>query len=87
VNDALKEDFRYHVKQKGALMAKGKVLGIQFEELFRDDLFFELAKHANAMAQIIADAVGKVGYAFLTPSPHCCQLKGKIEDVHLRACS
>ncbi|MDR1874396.1 MAG: aminotransferase class I/II-fold pyridoxal phosphate-dependent enzyme [Synergistaceae bacterium] len=69
VNDALKEDFRYHIKQKGALMAKGKVLGIQFEELFRDDLFFDLARHANAMAQIIAGAIEKAGYGFLTPSP------------------
>jgi threonine aldolase len=69
VNDALKEDFRYHIKQKGGLMAKGWILGIQFEELFRDDLYFELARHANAMAQRIAGAIREGGYDFLTPSP------------------
>ncbi len=46
-NDRLKEDFRYHIKQKGAMLAKGKVLGIQFVELFKNDLFFELANHAK----------------------------------------
>ncbi|GHV35496.1 amino acid lyase [Synergistales bacterium] len=69
VNDALKEDFRYHIKQKGGLMAKGRILGIQFEELFRDDLFFDLARHANAMAQLIVSSLKKAGYSFLTASP------------------
>lgn len=68
-NDALKEDFRYHIKQKGGMLAKGRVLGIQFEELFRDDLFFELAKNANAMAQLIVRELRKGGYEFLTDSP------------------
>jgi len=48
--DSLKEDFRYHMKQKGALLAKGRLLGIQFLELFRENLYFELATHANHMA-------------------------------------
>lgn len=68
-NDALKEDFRYHIKQKGGLLAKGRVLGVQFEELFRDDLFFDLARHANRMAQLLAAALRKAGYKFLTESP------------------
>ena len=68
-NDALKEDFRYHMKQKGGLLAKGRVLGVQFEELFRDDLFFDLARHANHMAQSMAAALRKAGYGFLSESP------------------
>ena len=68
-NDALKPDFRYHIKQRGGLLAKGRVLGVQFEELFRDDLFFDLARHANEMAQTIAAALIKAGYVFLTDSP------------------
>ena len=68
-NDALKEDFRYHIKQKGGLLAKGRALGIQFEELFRDNLFFDLAKHANAMAQLIVAELKKGGYDFFTDSP------------------
>jgi threonine aldolase len=68
-NDALKEDFRYHIKQKGALLAKGRVLGVQFEELFRDGLLFSLARHANAMAQKIVKALSAAGCGFLTDSP------------------
>jgi threonine aldolase len=68
-SDALKEDFRYHIKQKGGLLAKGRVLGVQFEELFRDDLLFSLARHANAMAQKIVKALSAAGYGFLTDSP------------------
>jgi threonine aldolase len=67
--DALKEDFRYHIKQKGGLLAKGRVLGVQFEELFRDGLLFSLARHANAMAQKIVKALSAAGYGFLTDSP------------------
>ena len=66
---SLKADFRYHMKQRGALMAKGRLLGIQFHELFRDGLFFDLAKHANAMASLMRNAIHDAGHAFLTPSP------------------
>ena len=68
-NDALKSDFRYLIKQKGALLAKGRLIGIQFEEFFRDRLFFELAEHANAAAQKIAAAIRNAGHTFLTDSP------------------
>jgi threonine aldolase len=68
-SDALKEDFRYFIKQKGGLLAKGRVLGVQFETLFRDDLLFGLARHANAMARKIAAALEAAGYGFLTDSP------------------
>lgn len=64
VKDELKEDFRYLIKQRGAMMAKGFVLGVQFEELFRDNLYFELARHANEMAIKIADTLRNCGYAF-----------------------
>jgi threonine aldolase len=67
--DSLKEDFRFSIKQKGALLAKGKLLGIQFLELFRDNLYFDLAKHANDMAKLLKDEISGVGYSFLTDSP------------------
>jgi len=67
--DALKEDFRFHMKQKGALLAKGRLLGIQFLELFRDNLYFDLAEHANAMAGLLGDEISRAGYPFLTHSP------------------
>lgn len=65
-NDKLKEDFRFHLKQRGAMLAKGRVLGIQFLELFKNDLFFELGKHANAMAFKLASGIETAGYKFLT---------------------
>ncbi|MCM3690701.1 threonine aldolase family protein [Neobacillus niacini] len=67
--DSLKEDFRYHIKQKGALLAKGRLMGIQFLELFSDDLFFELASHANKMAGMIREELNKANITFLTHSP------------------
>lgn len=63
----LATDFDYLLKQKGALLAKGRILGIQFLELFKDDLYFDLARHANTMAMKIAHAVRDAGYPFLTP--------------------
>jgi threonine aldolase len=67
--DSLKEEFRFHMKQKGALLAKGRLLGIQFLELFRDNLYFELAEHANKMAGLLKDGIIKEGFRFLTHSP------------------
>ncbi|WP_409305041.1 threonine aldolase family protein [Peribacillus sp. SCS-155] len=69
VKNSLRADFRYHIKQKGGLLAKGRLLGIQFAELFRDNLFFELALHANKMAGILRDEISKEGFTFLTHSP------------------
>lgn len=68
-NPTLQNDFRYHLKQRGALLAKGRVLGIQFLELFRDDLFFDLARHANEMAGKLADGISESGHNFLVESP------------------
>ena len=67
--NSLKEDFRFHLKQKGALLAKGRLLGSQFYELFRDDLFFELARHANKMATILREECSNAHFSFLTYSP------------------
>jgi threonine aldolase len=66
--DMLKEDFRYHIKQKGGLLAKGRVIGIQFQELFKDDIYFELARHANGMAEKLKIGISDCGYGFLINS-------------------
>lgn len=68
VREDLKKDFRYLIKQRGALMAKGFVTGIQFEGLFYDDLYFELGLHANRMADKIAAVLKELSYIFLTPT-------------------
>jgi len=59
-------DFQLALKQKGALLAKGRLLAIQFIELFKDDLYFILADHANKMAMKLAYAIQGNGYSFLT---------------------
>lgn len=61
-------DFEYAVKQKGALLAKGRVLSVQFLELFKDNLYFQLAQKANSYAMQIAKAIKEKGYSFLTDS-------------------
>lgn len=65
-NDSLKRDFRYYMKHKGALGAKGFVLGMQFEALFTDRLYFRLAEHANHMAQLLKDACVEAQFPFLS---------------------
>lgn len=69
VKESLKEDFRYHIKQKGALLAKGRLLGIQFEELFKENLFFDIGHHANTMAGRLQDGIKELGYEFMIESP------------------
>ena len=61
-NPHLAQDFNIHIKQRGALLAKGRLLGIQFWELFKSSLYFELATYANSMAKNIADAFVSKGY-------------------------
>jgi threonine aldolase len=62
-------DFPYHLKQRGALLGKGRIFGIQFREFFKDNLYFEMADHANKMARKLTDGMKKAGYPFLTDSP------------------
>jgi len=62
-------DFPYHLKQRGALLGKGRVFGIQFREFFKDNLYFELGTHANKMAQKLTKGIIEAGYTFLTDSP------------------
>lgn len=62
VKKELADGFAFYLKQHGALLAKGRILGVQFMELFRSDLFFKLASHANEMAQSISVNFEKLGY-------------------------
>ena len=69
VNPALQCDFRYALKQRGALLAKGRVIASQFVALFEDGLYFELARHANACAQRLRNGLSALGFEFQTDSP------------------
>ncbi|WP_277668268.1 low specificity L-threonine aldolase [Caproiciproducens galactitolivorans] len=68
-NHALKDDFRYILKQRGAMLAKGMLLGVQFETLFEKNLYYELAEHANNMAELMRIAIRNSGFEFLSNSP------------------
>ena len=62
----LRPNFTFNIKQKGALLAKGRLLGIQFLELMKDDLYFDLAKNANQQAMKIKKALSERGVQFLS---------------------
>ena len=68
VNDELKQDFRYYIKQRGALLAKGRLLGLQFDVLFDDDLYFKIARQAVDLALKIKETAIEKGYKLLYKS-------------------
>ena len=66
---ALARAFRYHIKQNGGMLAKGRLLGIQFETLFTDGLYLRAARHAIDQAFRLRDGLRAKGYRFLCESP------------------
>ena len=68
-NEDLLKRFFTIMKQHGGLLAKGRILGIQFEQLFTDDLYVNIAKNAVKLAQKIQDALKNVGYPLKIQSP------------------
>jgi threonine aldolase len=69
VNDQLKGHFRTSIKQKGGMLAKGRLLGVQFSQLFTDDLWFQLAQHANAQATALQQGLIEKGVPLMVLSP------------------
>lgn len=61
--------FLTHVKQHGALLAKGRLAGVQFDTLFTDNLYFEISKHAIDMAELLKQGLVEKGYPFFIDSP------------------
>lgn len=57
------------VKKHGALLAKGRLLGVQFDALFTDGLYFQIGKHAIDMAEKMKEIFSLKGYSFLIDSP------------------
>ncbi len=68
LNDKLKDGFRYIIKQHGGLLAKGRLLGLQFETLFTDNLYFDICKHAVEQAMQIRHAFEEKGVEMYTDS-------------------
>lgn len=77
-NNALKPDFRYFIKQNGGMLAKGRLLGIQYEVLFStatpgcnnsEVLYFQIARHANEQALKIREQAARLGIKLFGNSP------------------
>lgn len=68
-NDALKKDFRYMIKQRGGMLAKGRLLGIQFDTLLKDNLYFQLGEHADQLAMKIRGSCLGKGLSLYVDSP------------------
>lgn len=69
LEERLKKDFRYLIKQRGGMLAKGRLLGLQFDTLFTDDLYFCVCKKADQLAQKLRSAFEAKGYRMLVDSP------------------
>lgn len=65
-NPSISQDFDFHLKQNGALLAKGRVLGLQFLALFESDLYFELARKANQQAMKVKQAFLDLNFELLS---------------------
>lgn len=79
---SLSVDFRYLIKQHGALLAKGRLLGIQFDTLFTDNLYMQISAHADKMAMKLREAFVKKGYGLRYDS-YTNQQFPIIPDAHL----
>ena len=82
----LKKDFRYLIKQRGGLLAKGRLLGVQFEVLMNGSYYIEKSQQANTYAQAIKDALLKKDVPFLCDTV-CNQIFPIFEDSWLEQLS
>ena len=64
-----REDFRWYMKRRGAMLAKGRLLGVQFQALLEDETYLEAARHANALALRLRDGVAALGFPLPLASP------------------
>lgn len=63
-NPTLAKDFRYIMKQRGGMLAKGRLLGVQFSALMEDNLYFDISAHAVKLADRIRNTLKTLGYSF-----------------------
>lgn len=68
-NNNAPKHFITMIKQHGALLAKGRLLGVQFDTLFTDNLYLEISKHAIETADLLKEAFKQKGYTFYIDSP------------------
>lgn len=68
-NDAIKADFRYIIKQRGGMFAKGRLLGLQFDTFFTDGLYYKVGQYEVEFAKLLREAFEKKGIKFNCQSP------------------
>ncbi len=68
-NEAIKKDFRYIIKQRGGMFAKGRLLGLQFDTLFTDGLYYRIGRREVSQAARLGAAFAAKGIEFAYPSP------------------
>ena len=68
-NDALKRDFRYFIKRHGGMLAKGRLLGLQFDTLMTDGLYMRVSEHAIRLAMKLRAAFERAGFPLAYDSP------------------
>ena len=85
-NSAINEDFRYLIKQHGGMLAKGRLLGLQFDTLFTDGLYFKLAAHADRLADRIRSVLQQNNCPMLVHS-HTNQIFPILPDSALEILS
>lgn len=76
--------FMTMVKQQGGLLAKGRLLGLQFDVLFTDDLYMKISRNAIAAAETLKAALREKGYRFFLDSP-TNQIFVVLENAQLQA--
>lgn len=64
LNDEINDHFRWMLKRNCGMLAKGQLLGVQFEALLEDDLLLKIGQHENDMAKFLRDGIQKAGYGF-----------------------
>ena len=84
MNEALKKDFRFMMKQRGGRLAKGRLLGIQFDVLFTDDLYTRISRNAIETADRLKEGLAAKGYRFYMESP-TNQVFPILENSQLKA--
>ena len=66
-NPAIAEDFRYLIKQRGGMLAKGRLLGVQFDALLENNLYFDIAAHAVELADQLRACIEELKFSYLVP--------------------
>jgi len=69
INPVLQTDFAWHLRQRGALLSKGRSVSVQFAEFFREDLYTDNARHAVQLASKLAIGLRELGFQFMHPTP------------------